>query len=235
MLIPILDGDATEAVEVMAILRDVVDGRLIVQMGDKAYSNVNNDPEFKDRFTRVIRELASVASKPASAPPPAPRVESRPEPAAVPAAPAVPAEAVEPPSLASLMQEPSPAPAAPPRAEFRPPAAASPPPMADGRMPGDLPSFRLSDNPLPKLKRFQKNDVQPVPEVNLAGAIEAYLQYRLQQTGIFPGRDIHIYPAPDGGVAITVDGRAYEAVGDVAEADVREFLSQTIQEWQERH
>jgi hypothetical protein len=217
-LIPVLDGDASEAVEVMTILRDVLDGHLIVQMGDKAYTNINSDSDFKDRFTRVMRELATAAAKPGNPPPAA-----RPAQSAAPPPPEPEAAEPEPPSLGSLIQQPAPA------------APVVPPPPSSARMPGDLPSFRLEDNPLPKLKRFQKNESQPVPEVNLASAIESYLQYRLQQTGVLPGRSIHIFPAPGGGVSITVDNRTYEAVGDIAEVEVRELLAQIIQEWQERH
>ncbi len=231
--IPVLDGDSAEAVEIMTILRDVLDGHLIVQMGDKAYTNINNDPEFKDRFTRVIRELASVTKQAASAPrAEAPAASPPQSPASAPVEPVEPQEPEtaepEPPSLGSLIQPPTPQ--AP-----QPAAPVIPPPPSGARMPGDLPSFRLEDNPLPKLKRFQKNESRPVPEVNLANAIESYLQYRIQQTGVFPGRSIHIFPAPDGGVSITVDNRAYEAVGDITETDVRDFIAQVIQEWQERH
>ena len=109
------------------------------------------------------------------------------------------------------------------------------PPLKEGQLPGDLPSYKLDDNPVPKLRRGQKANLEPVPEVNIAGAIEAYLQHKLQQSGDFAGRSIHIYPAPDGGISIEVDGQYFEAVGDVADSGVREFMTQSIQEWQERH
>jgi hypothetical protein len=35
-------------------------------------------------------------------------------------------------------------------------------------------------------------------------------------------------------VRIQVDDKFYDAVGDVADAEVRAFLSATIQEWQDR-
>ena len=86
-----------------------------------------------------------------------------------------------------------------------------------------------------KLKRWQKSDLPPVPEINIAGAIETYLQHKKSLTPEYANRSIHIYPAPGGGVSIEVDGKYFEAVSDVTDADVREFLSETISEWQDRH
>ena len=102
-------------------------------------------------------------------------------------------------------------------------------------MPGDLPSFKLDDNPYERPKRGQKKEVKPVPELNIAGAIEAYLQYKLHNTPEYAGHSIHIYPSPDGGVSIEVDGRYYDAVGDIPDTEVREFIAGAIQEWQDRH
>ncbi|MEO8611946.1 MAG: hypothetical protein ABI690_28870 [Chloroflexota bacterium] len=225
-LVAVNDGDATEAVEIMTIMRDVMDGHLIVQMGDKAYQSVNNDTEFKERFNKVMRELAQVIGKPVSQPPalgaaPQPNtteVEEEDEPQA------------PTPSLADLMQPEEPAPAPP-----KPRPTAPPPPPPAGRMPGDLPSFKLDDNPYERPKRGQKADIKPVPELNIAGAIEAYLQYKLSHTPDYQGRSIHIYPSPDGGVSIEVDGHFFDAVGDIPDTDTREFIAGAIQEWQERH
>lgn len=222
-VIAVNDGDATEAVEVMTILRDLVDGKLIVQMGDKAYQSVNHDPEFKERFNKVMRELGQVVAKPA-APTPAPDELVDTPPAAT-----EPSSEPEPPSLADLMQ-----PAEPPPLKTRP-AAPPPPPTPSGVMPGDLPSFKLDDNPYERPKRGQKKEVKPVPELNIAGAIEAYLQYKISHTPDFQGRNIHIYPSPDGGVSIEAEGRYYDAVGDIEDTVVREFIANAIQEWQDRH
>lgn len=216
------DGGSTEAVEVLTILRDVVDGKLIIQMGEKAYENVNIDPEFKERFGKLMRELGQMVGK-ASAPAPTPVQAAEPtpspEPEDLPIPPA--SEAVRPNEPSFLIP--------------KQPAAPPPPIAMDGKMPGDLPSFKLADNPLQKLKRGRKPDLQPVPEINIAGAIEAYLQHKLSYTPEYSGRSIHIYPAPGGGVRIEVDGQFFEAVSDVSDVGVREFLSTTIGEWQDRH
>ena len=146
-LVAVNDGDATEAVEIMTILRDVMDGHLIVQMGDKAYQSVNNDTEFKERFNKVMRELAQVVGKPVSQP--AAPVVSAPAEDAEPAEvePPAPVEAPTP-SLSDLMQ-----PEQPPAPKPRPSA---PPPPPAGMMPGDLPSFKLDDNPFERPKRGKK-------------------------------------------------------------------------------
>ncbi len=210
------DGSSTEAVEVLTILRDVVDGKLIVQMGEKAYNNVNNDAEFKERFGKLMREVGQMLGKIAP-------TTSEPE---QPTATEVPmTESVQMPSVSELTLPSEPAFLAPKK----------PPIAMGGKLPGDLPSFKLDDNPVPKMKRGQKNDLPPVPEINIAGAIEAYLQHKISITPEYAGHSIHIYPAPGGGVSIEVDGKYFEAVSDVSDPAVREFLSDTIAEWQDRH
>jgi hypothetical protein len=226
-LVAVNDGDATEAVEIMTILRDVMDGHLIVQMGDKAYQSVNNDAEFKERFNKVMRELAQVVGKPV-AQAPAPVANSTPPPPVEPVEAASTAEPEPPtPSLADLMQPEEPP---PPR-----PRPTAPPPPPAGMIPGDLPSFKLDDNPFERPKRGKKLDLKPVPELNIAGAIEAYLQYKISHTPEYQTRSIHIYPSPDGGVSIEVDGHFFDAVGDIPDTATREFIASAIQEWQERH
>lgn len=215
------DGSATEAVEVLTLLRDVMDGSLIVQMGDTAYQNVNSDPVFKEKFNRLMRELGTLINKPAS-------------------------EIAEQQTQAAISDVTINEPSIPPVADsiaaaepsfLAPKKSVRPPPVTvDGKMPGDLPSFKLDDNPMQKLKRGQKaTELSPVPEINIAGAIEAYLQYKLSHSSTFAERSIHIYPAPGGGVSIEVDGQYFDAVSDVTDSSVREFLSDTISEWQERH
>ena len=42
--------NSAQAVEVVTILRDVMDGGLIIQMGDKIYRNLSSDETFTERF-----------------------------------------------------------------------------------------------------------------------------------------------------------------------------------------
>jgi len=215
------DGSSTEAVEVLTILRDVVDGKLLVQMGESTYHNINSNTEFKERFSKLMREVGQMVTK--SAPVSTPE-ELEPQ------SPMVESEQTPPPSLGDLMQ--------PNEPSFLNPKKPTTPTTSNapsGTLPGDLPSYKLADNPMQKLKRWQKADLPPVPEINIAGAIEAYLQHKLSQTTQYSGHSIHIYPAPGGGVSIEVDGKYSEAVSDVADPEIREFLATTISEWQDRH
>lgn len=121
-------------------------------MGEKAYENVNIDPEFKERFGKLMRELGQMvpgkASTPAPTPVQAPEPTPPPEPEDAPIPPA--SEAVRPNEPSFLLP--------------KQPAAPPPPIAMDGKMPGDLPSFKLADNPLQKLKRGRKPDLQPDPK-----------------------------------------------------------------------
>lgn len=78
---------------------------------------------------------------------------------------------------------------------------------------------------------------EPEPDdapTDLAGQIEMYLQRKLQTAPKMAGRGIHVHSAPAGGVRIEVDGQFYESVDDVEDAAVRQYLQQTIAEWQAR-
>jgi hypothetical protein len=224
------DGSDAEAVEVLVVMRDIVDGRLIVQMGDKVLQNVNSDIEFKERFNKLMRELAQVVVKPGGATT-SPAVETTATEASSETPTETPSDTTSDPetpaaSLADLLTS----------AETAKPKSAPPPPVSvTGPMPGDLPSFKLADNPVEKRRRGQKAEIKPVPELNIAGAIEAYLQHKLRHSPEYAGRSIHIYPSPDGGVSIEVDGLYYDAVGDIEDVAVREYIATAIQEWQERH
>lgn len=108
-----------------------------------------------------------------------------------------------------------------------------PPPITpDGKMPGDLPKFKVDDavRATPK----GKYEAVPMPELNIVEAIEAYLQHKLKFTPEYATRVIHVLNAPGGGVRVQVDNNFYEGVGDVADPQVRTFLQQTIAEWQAR-
>lgn len=111
--------------------------------------------------------------------------------------------------------------------------APPPPPITpDGKMPGDLPKFKVDE--AVKATSKGKYEAVPMPELNIVEAIEAYLQHKLKFTPEYSTRVIHVLSAPGGGVRVQVDNTYYEAVGDVADPYVRTFLQQTIAEWQAR-
>lgn len=226
------EGESAQAVEVVTILRDVVDGGLIIQMGDRAYRDLDNDEAFRSKFLKIMRELgpmvtqtpAASASPTPATPPPAPK----PAPASEDAAPSVR-------DLMDDMPDEEPDAAVPPAPKPRPR-----PQTTGGQLPGDLPKFTLEDKPQTIEKRGgllgrKKTEFLPVPELDIPGAIEAFLQHKLVTTQAYPDRSIHVHPAEGGGVAIEVDGTFYDAVSDVEDAEVREYLSETIQEWQQRN
>lgn len=140
--------------------------------------------------------------------------------------------------LAELNQ---PMPQAPPRLPTseipRPaPPVFTPPPPTGGAMPGDLPKYSELKDELKSRGAFRqhKTEMPNIPELNIPAAIEAYLQYKKSFDPEYSKRNIHVHPAPGGGVRIEVDGMFYDSVGDVADPDVRAFLQSTIQEWQSR-
>jgi hypothetical protein len=139
-----------------------------------------------------------------------------------------------------------PLPASPPPAAStpEPPIHPAPPPPApdlimpdlpDIPLPGDLPKFRMPEKIEPPKRGRVKPDRTPVPEINIAAAIEDYLQHKLSMTGAFPGRSIHVRQSPlHGGVLIEVDGAFFETVADITDDSVREYIAAAIQEWQDR-
>ncbi len=201
-------GTMVEAKELIAVLRDGETGRLIVQMNNIGYRTLANSPGAKQDFMTVMKELAnivSVSEEEVEAPVASPEPDMEPEAAPIPQS---------------------------------TPQSAPPPTGPDGAMPGDLPSYDLDKAVKPAgsggLFSRPKFEAAPTPELNIAAAIEAYLQHKLNHTPEYTGRDIHVHSAPGGGVRIQVDSSFFEAVSDVSDPEIREFLSATIQEWQDR-
>lgn len=197
MTIKLHTGALIRAEEVVSILRDPRDGRLVVFADGVGYRTLMDSPEAKQSFVKIMRELSEVVTKPDD----------------------------NPPDVDAVPDEP-----APPHRER---SSMPPPPVTpDGRMPGDLPTYSLEDSVKPT--RSGKYEAAPTPELNIAGAVEAYLQHKLRHTQEFSGRSIHVLPSPGGGVRIQVDNMYFEAVDEVDDAEVRDFLLETIQEWQSR-
>jgi hypothetical protein len=204
-------GETVEAVEVMTVLRDIAEGGLIIQIGDKVFRNppALADAEFKRRFNITVRDLyQSIGGTSLSQ------------------------TAVDEVVPAAAESPVAPPPAAPPPPVASPPVAPPAPPVPGAPTPGDLPKFKMSDT-LEKPRRGRKGPAEPIPEINIAAAIEQFLQYKLNTTE-FAGRFIHVRSAGDGSIRIDVDDKSYETVGEVEDAAVRHFLQATIEEWQSR-
>jgi hypothetical protein len=212
-------GESVDAVEVMVLMRDIADGRLIAQIGDRAYPcpPENADAEFMRRYAIAVRDLSAVAvdvpRSPRPAPPPAPPVP-------------VPLPESTAPELESPLDD------APPLDALIMTADAPPAPVA-GTMPGDLPKYGVPDTlEPPRLGRRPSG--APIPEINIAASIEAFLQYRLSADGRFTTRSIHVLPAGADGLRIDVDGQSVDHIDDISDPVVQAFLRQTIEEWQSR-
>lgn len=213
------NGQKTTAKEVVVILRDETDGRLMVQIGDKTYRTLTSAPDAKKQFVAIMKELSEVVAKPDDSAP-APVAEPEPSPTT---------DAEMPPLEDLTAVEP------PPKPKTAPP----PPITPDGKIPGALPSFKLEDNQ-PKVKqegglfRRAKVEYEPVPELNLGMAIETYLQHKLKHTPEYAGRNFHIHNTASGGVRIQIDDQFYDAVDEIADPEVRAFIQETILEWHDR-
>lgn len=182
MRVQLNTGLVVRAQEVIAVLRDPRDGRLMVHLNGTAYRTLTDDSVAKAQFVDLMRELNNVVNQPDDNPPP---------PEELPSVPAY---------------------------------------TPDANVPGKLPSFKLEDNMQATNKGIY--EVGEVPELNIAAAIEAYLQHKIRQTPEFAHRQLHVQPAPDGGVRIQVDNEYYEAVSDITDNDARLFIQQVIAEWQ---
>lgn len=205
------NGEVIAAQELMSVLRDRRDGRLLVQFGDTGYRSLAETTEVKREFTRLMKELASVIMQPDEGAP-ASAAAAAPEPT---------------PTSHEVMASPEP-PA---------PKMVLPPAPRDTTLPGDLPSYRFDDNPANiQIGRMgvRKVEFTPPPAVDIASAIEQFLQFKLAQTGMFKGRNIHILPNPSGGVKIRVDETFYDFVDEIKDLEVRAFVQAAIAEWQER-
>lgn len=199
------DGRQVEAADVLTVSRDLAEGTLIVQIGNQSYGHVAEitDADARRRLKAALRELAQQMTEPT-------RETSPVVPPVAEPAPVVP---------------PAPKPAPPPPVM---PRAATPLPEGDGSW--KLPNYNEMANEPLKLRGGAPK--QAVPEINIASAIEAYLQHKLRYTPEFAERRLHILNSPNGGVRIEVDGRFYEAVSDIEDAATRAFIAEAIQEWQ---
>jgi hypothetical protein len=208
--VALAEGETVDVVEVLSVARAVGDDSLIIRIGDKAYRNppAVADAEFKRRFHNTLRDLNSAQ----------PKIDAKR-------------------ASAEAGEVAAPGEASPPMGETLPPAAAAPaaPPLSSFEpVPGDLPKFKMPDGPPVKPKRGQRPVAEPIPEINIAAAIEAFLQHKLTKLPEYSGRSIHVRPAASGGVKIEVDGVFYESIADVEDATVRQLLTATIEEWQAR-
>ena len=204
--VKISSGGDTSAREMISILRDEADGHLIIQIGNTGYRTLVDNAKAKSGFSKIMKELSEAVTTPDDNPP----VKAKPQ-------------------------------------------VQMPPPAQDTRkshddddddvvLPGDIRVPKMDDLPdaygtgrFGQVKVKKVSPVDKVEDINIADAIDAYLQYKIGQTPEMQGRGIRIWSAFGGGVRIEVNGKQYEFVDEVEEPDAREFIQQAISEWQDRH
>lgn len=99
-----------------------------------------------------------------------------------------------------------------------PEAATSAPPVTPSPAPAQsIPRQQQAETPKPK---------------GMSDEIEEMLQYRLTLDPAFGRRSIHIRSAEDGSIYVEVDGKTFDGVSEVDDADVRSFLQNIIREWE---
>jgi hypothetical protein len=207
-----LEGNAeTRALELMSVMRDERDARPMLQIGDIAYRTLLNDKEAKSVFTKTMKELAAIILKADDNPPVQTQTKSEP----APLKPAMSNDVAQAIDKAQGHYD-----------EENIPGVINIPKM------DDLPSTHS----VGRFGRVKINKpVESAPELNIADAIEAYLQYKIEQTPEFQGRGIHIRPALGGSIRIIVDNQSYDFVDEIEDAEARAFIQQAINEWQEQH
>jgi hypothetical protein len=206
------DAEHNDMVEVMRIWRDLGDGSLVIELGGRRYRSINeiSNSELVRRFTAVVRELWLMVNNGA------------------------------PNRSTTLPNAPS------GNAGLNAGTSGSVSSSTGGT--GSLRNRIGILNPPPEpeqevskprgLLRGASRQTSTQPEASrrpgIGDAVEDYLQFKLSSTPQFQARSIHVRPAVDGGIRIEVDGHYYDGVGDVVDADVRDFLLATLREWEAR-
>lgn len=238
--VTLADGATCEAESLLTVMRDTSDDSLIVVIDGVGYRSLKDAGQPRQTFTRVMKDLSStILQGRTSEQVRADADEAKPEDRTTSIDTTTSGESVADTETKvadeNATVETSPTPEKPPAIRKR--TTKELPTLPDGTLPGDLPSYKFDDNPA----RIEKKsggrvmvEFSPPPDLDIPSAIEAYLQYKIQYFPEYQGRNIHVLPALDGGVRIRVDDAFFDAVSDVTDDDVRQFLQETIAEWQDR-
>ncbi len=204
--VPVPINDPGDAVEVLRVWRDLGDGSLIVELAGRRYRSSGEiiNPELARRLSALVRELGTMVNTAGASSTPAISSGS----AMVPS----PSSSIG--GLRARVEA------------MNTLGAVSSPSEESTRAPGLLRTANRATMP--------KAATQEPQRAGIADAVEEYLQYKLANSPELRQRNIHIRPAMDGGVRIEVDSHSYEAVGDVVDPDVRDFLTGVLREWEAR-
>jgi len=214
-------ADAT-ANEVLRLMRDKLTGRLVVEMNGQRYARLADitDPTLREAFEATLGDLHTFVGgrltlptvPTATLPPPAPLTSAPPAPVY-----AAPSESV---SFAPPPVTPAPPPAVRPSA---PPLVAPEPEL---RVP--------SMNPFKQMQVLRDMEkAQPTQPKTITEQIDEILQEKVQASP-YAQRGVRMHAGPKGNALFTLDGRSYEAVDDVPDAQVRELIRKSVSEWEKK-
>ena len=222
-------ADPPGAHEVLRVLRDHLTGRLIVEIAGQRYAQVSDigDPNIQQGFVTTLGDLSRFAGG-------APQVLSAPvAPITAPASPETLRET--PPPATTSTGAAVPAAGAPPRPEPPPHQTSSPAPVSNPRS-SDLPPLEMpSMNPFKQMQILRERAKQPPPPPPkpIAEQIDEILQVQVMGTAQAQ-RGLHVRAGAQGQAVFALDGRAYEAVDDLPDADARALIRAAIAEWERK-
>ena len=225
------DADPLDAHEVLRVLRDRLTGRLIVEIAWRRYTQVGDiqDPNIQRGFLTTLQDLGSFAAN-ASAPVIAP-VPQAPLPN-IPAAPHTESPRVQD-SVSGPATPPQSAADTTPRPE---PSAPSPAPISNLSQPRadeplQLPSMNIFKQA--QVLRERSKQPPPPPPKSITEQIDEILQEKIASTP-HRQRGLHVSAGPQGHALFQLDGKAYEGVDDLPDAEARAIVRAAIAEWERR-
>ena len=207
----------SDAHEVLRVLRDKLTGRLLIEIGGKRYTKINEiqDPNVGQGFLTTLRDLGRFAGGLATGASPAP---------------ASPAEAA-----------PRAATAPSPDARSAPPAAqaesSAPPGAGRSQAVSDTsaePLRRPSMNPFKQMQVLREMEKSaPPPPKAITEQIDEILQEKMAGSS-FTQRGLRVRAGASGGAAFELDGKAYDAVDDLPDDAARDLIRAAIKEWEKK-
>lgn len=200
---------SAEAHEVLRVLRDNLTGRLIVEIGGKRYARLMEiqDANVGQGFLTTLRDLGRFAGGVAPAPAASPVAEPRSGATGTP-----PADTTPRATPAPRPEAPAPTVAQPPAEKLR----------------------RPSMNPFKQaalLREMEKN--RPPEPKTITEQIDEVLKEKIAGTPLAT-RGLRVQASPSGSAVFNFDGKPYNAVDDVPDAEAREVIRAAIKEWEKR-
>jgi len=207
---PPMTNQDENAHEVLRVLRDNLTGRLVVEIAGRRYERIQDirDANIGRGFVTTLRDLQKFLSgtqSPASSLPPIP--------------------------LPAPQRPPEP----PPTTSGQPLAASLQPPTPSHPTLSELPPIQKpSMNPFKQAKVLRDLEKQQgPPPKSIPEQIDEILQEKLARTP-HRGRGCRVYLGPKGSVIFDLDGKSYEGVDQVPDAEVQTIIRAAVAEWEKK-